>query len=62
MTLGIFEALLNIVQEAFGDLFLEKLAKAIEKLRQFLAAQGVQLSPCAKVLQIKISKRFTKGW
>ena len=24
------------------------MAKAIEKLRQFLADQGVQLSPCAK--------------
>ena len=27
---------------------LEKMAKAIEKLRQLLAAQGVQLSLCAK--------------
>ena len=48
MNLGIFEASLNTVQEAFGDLFLEKIAKAIEKLRQFMAAQGVPLSPCAK--------------
>ena len=42
--------------------FWEKMAKAIEKLRQLLAAQGVQLSLCAKVLQITSCTKFTKGW
>ena len=37
MNLGIFEASLNIIKEAFGDLLLEKMAKAMEKMRQFLA-------------------------
>ena len=41
--------------------FWKKMAKPMEKLRKFLAAQGVQLSLCAKVLQIKNCTKFTKG-
>ena len=50
MNLGIFEASLNIVQEVFGDLFLKKNGKCYREIEIFLAAQGVQLSPCAKIL------------
>ena len=46
MNLGILEASLNIVQEVFGDLLLENIAKAIEKWKQLLAWGAA--SPCAK--------------
>ena len=38
------------------------MAEAIEKLIQFLAAQGVRLSRVQKALQIKSCKKFTMGW
>ena len=50
-----FKKLLEI---AFGN----KMPKAIEKLRQLLAAQGAQLSLCGKSSQIKSCTKFTMGW
>ena len=62
MNLGIFEASLNIVQEAFGDLMLEKNGRSYREIDTILAAQGVQLPRLQKGLQIKSCKIFTKGW
>ena len=40
--------------------FLKKMAKAIEKLRPLLAAQGVQISHVLKVLQLRNCKNLVR--
>ena len=55
-----FEASLNIVQEAFGDLLLEKIGKRYREIETILAAQGVQLPRVQKDRQINSCKNLLR--
>ena len=48
MNLGIFEASLNIVQEAFGSLFLEKNGKSYREIETIFGCSRDAAFPCAK--------------
>ena len=62
MNIGILTHHEISVKKLLEIAFWRKMAKAIEKLRQLLAAQGVQLPCVQKVIQIKNFTKFTKGW
>ena len=49
MNLGICETSLNIVQKAFGDLFLDKNGKCYREIEAIFGCSRGVASPCAKI-------------
>ena len=61
MTLGIFEASLNIVQEAFGDLFSDTNGKSYREIETiFCCSRGAAFPMCKKFLKSRFVKNLLR--
>ena len=59
MNLGIFEASLNIAEEAFGDLFLEKNGKSYREIEAILGcSRGAASLLCKKFFKSRFVKNL----